>query len=629
LGSGVLAADGTTSISVPAWTLSGGGTGSYTVYGQYSGDVAFSGGGGKVSITLSIPTGGASAIIPSVSNIVVFPNEDSQGLVWQETARIREAAGVPSVLTGFTIDGVDQPVSQYFPSGEIPASTTVSSVTINFRNLSSYPTTKTFGFTGVDVNGNQWSVETTAELLAPELIAGGFTPTLVPLTMTQNTSADPSCQWSQQLFIDEINGDTTTISSLLQGPVVFGTAGPSIASQIPAIFGTTRLFAWNSVSGTLCWSGVTPGASSDLYVGLGVGSVTLQVNFAGPPAIPAQITASPESISMTAPDSNTTATGTFSLTLSEQTQPWTASIFPANRTTGWLTVSQISGTGNAQIKLQAIGTGFEPGAYRATIVFQSPNAIPSTVNVPVMFVLGSGSITGDTAISGLFNAGSLAAAASPGMVALINGSHLANSTGKAPPNGATPEGELPGAGPVPNNYTVDGVSVQVNGVSAPIVAISPSQLTVQIPYEAGAGPAVVGVNNNGQIAGYQFQVAPAAPGIFTDANGFVAGNANAVIGGKVTFTYTGDGDVTPALTTGITPTGTASTPSTYKSRFPIVVSVGGAGVFVNSYGLQPGVLGTTLVNITIPASVPTGVQPVVVTVNGVSSPPAMLNVATQ
>ena len=152
-------------------------------------------------------------------------------------------------------------------------------------------------------------------------------------------------------------------------------------------------------------------------------------------------------------------------------------------------------------------------------------------------------------------------------------------------------------------------------------------MKVQIPYEVGAGPAVVGVNNNGQIAGYQFQAAPTAPGVFVDANGFVAGSSTATAGGKLAFTLTGDGDVTPSLSTGYTPTGTATTPSTYKARQPLSVTVGGLEAFVTSYGLQPGSVGTTLVNITLLPFVPAGVQPLVVTVGGVASPPANLTVS--
>jgi uncharacterized protein (TIGR03437 family) len=329
------------------------------------------------------------------------------------------------------------------------------------------------------------------------------------------------------------------------------------------------------------------------------------------------MTVSPSPVSLTAAGSGTTATASVSLNLSDTTQPWTAPVFPATRATSWLTVSQLSGTGNAQIALQANGTGFEPGVYRAIIVFQSPNAIPSTVRVPVMFVLGSGSITGATVVSGVSNAASQQGGASPGMLALISGSNLANATTKTP------------ATPYPTTFSVGGVSVQVNGIPAPVLAVSPTQLTVLIPYEAGAGPAVIGVNNNGQIAGYQMTVAPTAPGIFTDASGFVAGASTASPGGKFSLTLTGDGDVNSTIPDGFTSSGTMTTPSTIKSRLPLSVTVGGQPVFINNYGLQPLVWGTTLVQIVLPSDIPTGVQPVVVTVNGVDSPAAMITVTGQ
>src|SRR5262249_46328597 len=167
-------------ITIPAYLF--GGTGTVTLWGEYSGDAAFSGGGNNVRITITTPAG-VSAIVPSVSANPVFPISDSQGLVWTETVRLREAAGVASILTGFSIDGQAQKLSDYFPSVAIPPNTTVSSVTMNFRNLATYPATRRFGFTGVDVTGQTWTREITALFLAPPTSTAGITPTLAPLTM--------------------------------------------------------------------------------------------------------------------------------------------------------------------------------------------------------------------------------------------------------------------------------------------------------------------------------------------------------------------------------------------------------------------------------------------------------------
>ena len=83
----------------------------------------------------------------------------------------------------------------------------------------------------------------------------------------------------------------------------------------------------------------------------------------------------------------------------------------------------------------------------------------------------------------------------------------------------------------------------------PLLYASPTQLNIQVPYEAGAGPAVLGINNNGQIAGYLFQVAPSSPGIVS-VNGAISPTASAKQGAYATLYVTGVGDVTEGFPTG-------------------------------------------------------------------------------
>jgi len=73
----------------------------------------------------------------------------TQPPVWQAFISLRELAGAPAALTGFTIDGQAQPLAQYFPSPNIPASGTLSA-NIAFRNLA-VPVIRTFAFTGTDL----------------------------------------------------------------------------------------------------------------------------------------------------------------------------------------------------------------------------------------------------------------------------------------------------------------------------------------------------------------------------------------------------------------------------------------------------------------------------------------------
>jgi uncharacterized protein (TIGR03437 family) len=207
-----------------------------------------------------------------------------------------------------------------------------------------------------------------------------------------------------------------------------------------------------------------------------------------------------------------------------------------------------------------------------------------------MFVFGDSSTI---AISSLTNAASGQPGGAPGMTAALVGTGL----GQNKP------------------------SITVNGLPAAVKSVNANGVVFQIPYETGVGPAVVGVNNNGSIAGYLFSVAPSSPGIYSDANGNLTPVATVVAGKALAFTMTGDGYIP-------VPDGYAASGNslTYKPQLPFTVTVGGTPVFVNSYGLASGAVGVTTVNVTIPTTAPAGPQPVVVTVNGVASPPVNVTV---
>ena len=515
------------------------------------------------------------------------------------------------MITGFTIDGQAQALSQYFSSPNILPSGTVSANVV-FRNITT-PVTRTFGFTGTDPTGQTWSRQVAVNYL-PLPPYNYFSLSATPLTVVQNLSADPGCQWSVQLNVDELGGyGFNLLTSLWVGGINF-------SSRIPSIFGTTRLEAWSGLQGTLCFGGITPPASNVINVGLSNGDTAeLVVSFAGPPAVavslfggsttPPKISASPASINLSASKGSSAQTA-LTVNLSDVTAVWTASIYPANRTTAWLSASQLAGVGPGQITLRASGDGFAPGAYRATVVLQSQNTIPQYITVPITFVLGaSGS---GTTITSAVNSYSLQSGASPGMLLTILGSKLANTT----QNNFT--------SPFP--YSLAGVTATINNLAAPILYVSPNQLNVQVPYEVGAGPGILGINNNGEIAAIPLQMAPTAPGILADAAGAVFSNPSAKQGEYATILLTGAGEVSPALKTAFAPSLTVSPASQPRPVQPLSVTVGGVPAFVQYGGLAPGLIGTVQVTFIVPPNVPAGVQPVVVTGGGVSSPPVNLTV---
>jgi uncharacterized protein (TIGR03437 family) len=171
-------------------------------------------------------------------------------------------------------------------------------------------------------------------------------------------------------------------------------------------------------------------------------------------------------------------------------------------------------------------------------------------------------------------------------------------------------------------FSASSVTATVNNLAAPLLYVSPNQVNIQIPYEVGAGPAVLGINNNGQVAGYQFTVAPSAPAIYTDGNGNLAGNPTVAAGGIGTLYLNGAGDVTPTLLTG----NLAPTEPLVLPVLPLSVTVGGVPALLQFAGLAPLELATTQVNFYVPASAAAGSQPVVVTVGGNASPPVNVTV---
>ena len=149
---------------------------------------------------------------------------------------------------------------------------------------------------------------------------------------------------------------------------------------------------------------------------------------------------------------------------------------------------------------------------------------------------------------------------------------------------------------------------------------------IQVPYEASAGTAALGVNNHGQIASFLFDVAPAAPEFFKSPVGFLIPTPTGGQGQTISTYMTGDGELTPFLPTGATlPAGTRSTDLSVPG-LPVSVTVGGVKAPITFLAIPPGLAGVTQINFTIPASTPVGVQPVVVTVGGVSSTPASVMV---
>jgi uncharacterized protein (TIGR03437 family) len=178
------------------------------------------------------------------------------------------------------------------------------------------------------------------------------------------------------------------------------------------------------------------------------------------------------------------------------------------------------------------------------------------------------------------------------------------------------------AGVTPLPQYLQGFEATVNGVPAPLYYVSPNQVNLQIPYETSPGRATLSVGNPYENVDYNFTVSAAAPGIFTFADGSVNPSRAASVGQTATLFLTGQGQVTPTVSTGNTPAnGRIPAP-----RQTVTVTVGGVPATVTFVGIPSWSVGVTQINFTIPAGLAPGAQPVVVAVGTASSPAATVTV---
>jgi uncharacterized protein (TIGR03437 family) len=582
--------------------------GTHSLTAVYSGDSTFDGSAGSVDVTVTAPASGA-AIAPAIANNPVLQGlPDANGLSWHTTLVLMEEAGVGATVTGLSVNGVsyDSHLATIFQTTTIPPHQTISG-TLGFAALAA-PLTQTFVFTGKDASGASWSAETSAQFLGTREVAPGIALSVTPGIIVQNPT-NAFCQWQQQLIVQEQGGNYV-------GLTYFAMGGLDLTPSISKIFGTTQLAPFNSLQGTYCRSDAQP-LETQVFEVAGVTELGEQVQasapttYQGPSASSPTMSVSPASITISVPASSSSGNSTLSLSFSAGTPDWAVATLPSSQTTSWLTVSPRSGSGSAQLSIHVSPGALGKGVYTAMLVIQSVNAAPQFINVPITLLVGD---TSKIQIGGVGNAATNAQAFAPGMLMSVYGSQLA------------PAGTAQLAGTLPLPLNLVGVSATVNGLTAPLYYLSPGQLNVQVPYEASAGTAILGINNNGQVASFPFQVTAAAPGIFTDPSGSLVPNGSGKAGATLLLFITGAGDLTPSIPTGYTPAAQTPLADLPQTLLPVTVTVGGVSAKVSFAGVSYGLVGVTQINFVMPDGVPSGAQPVVVTVGGIAAPRANVTV---
>jgi uncharacterized protein (TIGR03437 family) len=346
---------------------------------------------------------------------------------------------------------------------------------------------------------------------------------------------------------------------------------------------------------------------------------------------------------------------TVSLTVNSAA-PTIASVWPANLPlngpASWVTIIGTNFYSATLVKVQGVTGTLTPKVVSSTeLSVQVPATLltaPTTLRTIASNPAPGGDSTPDagsaitvanpTAIftNGVVSAASYASdAVSPGELVTIFGTNIGPAT--------------PAPMTITNGYvdtSLSGVTVTVDGKSAPLVYASQNQLSIQVPYEVTTGTNKNVVVNNGTSAPAKVKINPTAPGIFT-ADGSGTGQAAALnynatsesytlnssttpakIGDIVILYLTGEGNYNASLLTGATLTNTGfiipSTLSPLPQMSPLPqVTIGGtdASAGVAYAGPMVGaMLGVLQINVTIPTGSATGAAvPISVTAGAVST----------
>jgi uncharacterized protein (TIGR03437 family) len=303
---------------------------------------------------------------------------------------------------------------------------------------------------------------------------------------------------------------------------------------------------------------------------------------------------------------------TASVTSSDGATPTGSVTFEADGTS--LGSAALTGVGVTATATLAVNGGQLPlGSATLTALYNGSSNVTASVAVDVTASGASGSTPSVTA---LVNPASYKTAVAPGGILTVFGSQLAPSGSSAV-----------GAASLPLPVSLNGVAALINGVAAPLYYASTGLLNIEIPYQIPPGPATLSINNNGSVITQTLTVSAAAPAIFTDTSGGIVPTQSSSRG-QIAYLYiTGAGAVSPVVSTGSAPSSSTPLAELPAPTQATTVTVAGAPATIQFIGITPGLAGVMQINFEVPTSIGTGPQQVSVTIGGVSSPAAILNVA--
>jgi uncharacterized protein (TIGR03437 family) len=375
----------------------------------------------------------------------------------------------------------------------------------------------------------------------------------------------------------------------------------------------------NTLPGTISIIANPAGLATGTYTGSvviaaqGVTVATIPVTFTVTPAATLQLSSTALTFNYETTSSTLPANQTVQVTANNNANiPWTAS---AVSTGNWLQITQTTGNTPGTLTVSVSPIALNPGTYTGTITVASAGASNSPQTITVTLNVTTPAIP---LVTSFQNAGSFEQTlAVPGSIITIRGRDLGPTTGVS---GQINQGSL--------STTVGEVEVLFDGIAAPILYASATQINAIVPYEVyGRTTTRLQVRYRSQRSlDLELRVQDTNPGIFTSTasgsgqaaalnqNLSVNSQTNPEQRGNIIVLYaTGMGQTTPGGTTGRIMTGSAS--DLRRPLGNVTVRIGGQNAEVLYAGSAPGlVAGAMQINARIPsnsiigANVPVQVQ---------------------
>lgn len=487
------------------------------------------------------------------------------------------------------------------------STTTPATLTVGVTNYGSLPAGPQQGVITVDAGaGNILSITVTLNISAP---AGAtVTPGALSFTLPANVS-------SQQ--------------------------GLNITSGVPVQFAATA----QSITGGTNWLSVTPSSGTtpatlaviantkDMPTGQFLGTITITQAGSSPQTVQVTLNVTPTTLGVDVtslafafqPGASAPPPQTVNLLTGGAVIPVTVT---TTTTTGdnWLFATLSPGAATTAISVSVDPSKLAPATYNGAVVITPADPTIKPVQIPVTLTVNPGP---NPVISGVVNSASQSpGGVSPGEFVTIYGTNMGPTT---PLNLS-----LTSTNTVATS--LGDVQVTFDGVAAPLVYVSATQVNAIVPYEVyGKASTQLQVTYKGAPSTAEsLVVVNSAPGIFLAAppntiaqaaalnqNFSVNSTSNpAAVGSVVTLFTTGEGQTSP---TGVT--GTVVTTVLAHPLLEVTASVGGVPAKVVYAGSAPGLAeGIMQVNLQIPAGVTATQAAVTITVGTATSNQATIAV---